>query len=350
MALEAQIRECQAQIDDVKNSIAEIQDNLDGEALATTARNQGISDCTFVNKMKQRKMLTGHFGKIYAMDWGPDNDRLVSAAQDGKLIIWNAMLEALSHAINLRSSWVMSCAYSPDGSMVSSGGLDNICSIFKVDLESTDATTSPTQELNQHEGYLSSSTFISSTEILTSSGDASVILWDIDTATAKSTFKGHESDVMSVAHFAANDWFITGSCDASSKLWDMRAGNEAIRTFRDCHESDINCIKFFPDGQTFGTVSDDSTCRLFDIRSFSQLNIFGDDHIICGITSCAFSHSGRLMFAGYDDYTCTAWDTLTGEQAVHIPADDNRISCLGVNKAGNALCTGSWSTRLKIWA
>ena len=34
------------------------------------------------------------------------------------------------HAIPLRSSWVMTCAYSASGNYVACGGLDNICSIY----------------------------------------------------------------------------------------------------------------------------------------------------------------------------------------------------------------------------
>ena len=29
---------------------------------------------------------------------------------------------------------------------------------------------------------------------------------------------------------------------------------------------------------------------------------------------------------------------------------ENRVSCLGVSPTGDALCTGSWDTLLKIWA
>ena len=28
---------------------------------------------------------------------------------------------------------------------------------------------------------------------------------------------------------------------------------------------------------------------------------------VCGITSVAFSVSGRLLFAGYDDFECKVW-------------------------------------------
>ena len=31
----------------------------------------------------------GHFGKVYSMHWASDSVQLVSASQDGKLIIWN---------------------------------------------------------------------------------------------------------------------------------------------------------------------------------------------------------------------------------------------------------------------
>ena len=48
------------------------------------------SDKNFPDKtiIKQRKLLKGHYGKVYAMHWSGDSRRLVSASQDGKLIVW----------------------------------------------------------------------------------------------------------------------------------------------------------------------------------------------------------------------------------------------------------------------
>ena len=99
--------------------------------------------------------------QVYAMHWGADSRNLVSASQDGKLIVWDSystnkvsrksFFKRLPpppppddeddgdddddhhqvHAIPLRSSWVMTCAYAPSGNFVACGGLDNICSIYK---------------------------------------------------------------------------------------------------------------------------------------------------------------------------------------------------------------------------
>uniref|UniRef100_A0A8C3PG31 Uncharacterized protein n=1 Tax=Chrysemys picta bellii TaxID=8478 RepID=A0A8C3PG31_CHRPI len=40
-------------------------------------------------QMRTRRTLRGHLAKIYAMHWCTDSKLLVSASQDGKLIVWD---------------------------------------------------------------------------------------------------------------------------------------------------------------------------------------------------------------------------------------------------------------------
>ena len=77
---------------------------------------------------------------------------------------------------------------------------------------------------------------------------------------------------------------------------------------------------------------------------------YADSTIEYGITSVAFSASGKYLFAGYDDSNCYVWDTLTGERAHTLNGHTNRVSCIGVSRDGTALCTGSWDNTLKVWA
>ena len=46
--------------------------------------------------------------------------------------IWNGFTTNKEQSIALRSSWVMTCSYSPGGEFVACGGLDNVCSIYKA--------------------------------------------------------------------------------------------------------------------------------------------------------------------------------------------------------------------------
>ena len=270
--------------------------------------------------IKNRRVLKGHFAKIYAMHWC-DNDtdlgkQLVSASQDGKLIVWNAQSTNKVHAIPLRSSWVMTCAFSPTGGKVACGGLDNICSIYNLNdksqpikvCSSATALWAPrassthcdprvmvscslfkltpcweagvafatplacrplplvahglttsivwaqvSRELAAHTGYLSCCRFIGSgSKILTSSGDMTCMLWDVETGQSDAQFVDHNGDVMSISTSpTAPPIFVSGACDALAKLWDVKAPT-VCRTFSG-HESDINAVTFFGDGLAFST-------------------------------------------------------------------------------------------------
>lgn len=317
--------------------------------------------------MKARRTLKGHLAKIYSMHWATDKRHLVSASQDGKLIVWDAYSTNKVHAIPLRSSWVMTCAYSPSGNFVACGGLDNICSI--CNLRTRDGPVRPARELSAHTGYISCCRFINDRQILTASGDMTCMLWDIDAGVKTEEFADHTGDVMRFEHnyrtkrlgnsncsnllytnslsLGPNpNVFVTGACDTTAKVWDIRT-KRCVQTFTG-HESDVNAVQFFPNGDAFATGSDDASCRLFDLRADTELCVYSQDSILCGITSVGFSVSGRLLFGGYDDFNCNVWDTLKGERVGILSGHENRVSCLGISSDGMALCTGSWDFSLKV--
>ena len=150
--------------------------------------------------MRPRRALRGHLAKIYAMHWANDRRHLVSASQDGKLIVWDAYTTNKVHAIPLRSSWVMTCAYSPSGNFVACGGLDNICSVYN--LNSKDGSNvKGARELSAHSGYLSCCRFLNDRQIVTSSGDMTCMLWDIEAGVRVVEFSDHTGDVMRCVHY-----------------------------------------------------------------------------------------------------------------------------------------------------
>jgi guanine nucleotide-binding protein G(I)/G(S)/G(T) subunit beta-1 len=306
-----------------------------------------------------RKRLAGHFGKVYAMHWAGDSRRMVSASQDGKLIVWDALAQNKISAVPLRSSWVMTCAFdqtTPTSHTVACGGLDNMCSIYVLD-DTWTPERGVSAELSGHDGYLSCCRFITSKQILTSSGDTTCKLWDIPGRKPISTFKGHTADVMSIAINPRNgNAFASGSCDAQVHIWDKRKPGGAVQQLWG-HDADINCVQYFADGNTVASGSDDTTVRVWDLRSGREFAKFGNESVVAGITSVAVSRSGRLLFAGQDDNNCNVYDMMNPEKGpVRLGAKssgtthENRVTSVGVSPDGNALCTASWDTLLKVWA
>lgn len=294
--------------------------------------------------IRVRRTLKGHLGKVYALHWAPSQpSTLVSASQDGKLIVWDAISTCKTSAISLRSSWVMTCALDSQASLVASGGLDNMCTIHSV------ATGSIMQELTGHIGFLSCCRFLensSSDKIMTASGDATSMLWDIERNVHITDFIGHSGDVMSLRVF--NDTLLTVSLDLTARMWDIRTG-DCVRVFVG-HQGDVNACEWFPDGNAFATGADDQTCRLFDIRADRMLMEYSHPDLVAGVTSLSFSKSGRQLFVGHDDNNCCVWDVLKGERQAVLAAHNDRVSAVAVSTDGYALATGSWDSQLKIWS
>lgn len=321
------------------------------KTLQSVAQAQPLPDLKD-QKFKPVKLLMGHFGKLYGLDWGSDNTTVLTAAQDGSLIMWNALSSNKLEVINLRSSWVMSCAMSESRRMTASGGLDNLVTIYKL----PDGGPNPSSELKAHReleghtGYISGSVFLDDSKMLSSSGDKTCRLWDIEKNTVITQFHGHIHDVMGVSRLGESDLIVTGSVDCTAKVWDHRADmkSQNVLTFVG-HDSDINAVTALNEN-TFATGSDDFSMMLHDIRSYGPVQHYKEDKIIVGISSVAVSSSGRFLFGGYDDQEARCWETLTGNQVTcTIKGHSNRVSCLGVNKAGTALATGGWDFAARIW-
>jgi len=363
--IDQKYRKARDQIEQLKKQIEQRTSGQDASVLKTEASKRqreggnfskddgsngsGLFELNPRAAFRLRRKLPGHFGKIYALHWADNSEDIVSASQDGKLLVWNTTSTNKKVAIPLRSAWVMTCAYSPQLSYVASGGLDNLCSVFNIKDSVGWEVKQPHRELQQHEGYLSCCRFVDENQILTSSGDASCILWDIERQTPIRSFVEHNGDVESVAVWKEKSIFVSGSIDAMAKVWDYRTSMQAVANFKG-HETDINSVAWFPDGNAFASGSDDSTVRLFDLKAHRQLNIYNGNEIYSTVTSVDFSKSGYYLLAGYDEEPfCLAWNTMTAEREAQLE-HPTRASCLQTSPNGYSIATGCWDKILRIWA
>jgi len=345
------LKSLHAEIAELRTRVSNLKQVKDEKALATQApeKKTVAKEVNF----KTAHELIGHYGKVYALDWRSDSVHLASASQDGKLLVWDGVTTNKRHFINLRSSWVMTCAYAPSGQMIACGGLDNLCSIYMLpaNFGLPETNDRPKHELAFHQGYLSCCKFLSDQQILTSSGDGQCILWDITRQDVLRTFESHEADVMSISVCDADpNIFVSGSCDRTARVWDQRQ-ERSIYTFVG-HVTDINSVKWIPGTKTFASGSDDSTVRLYDLRAYSQINMYASSKVACGVTSVDFSASGKYLFCGYDDDPFGGvWSTIESTllQPLKKKQEKVRISCLGVPKTGYCLATGTWNNLLTIW-
>uniref|UniRef100_A0AAR2JBW7 G protein subunit beta 5 n=1 Tax=Pygocentrus nattereri TaxID=42514 RepID=A0AAR2JBW7_PYGNA len=212
--------------------------------------------------IKTRRTLKGHGNKVLCMDWCRDKRRMVSSSQDGKVIVWDAYTTNKEHAVTMPCTWVMACAYAPSGCVIACGGLDNKCSVYPLSLDKNENLAAKKKSVAMHTNYLSACSFTNSDmQLLTSSGDGTCALWDVESGQLLQSFHGHSADVLSLdlAPSETGNTFVSGGCDKKANVWDMRSGQN-IQSF-ETHESDINSVKYYPSGDAFATGSDDATVK-----------------------------------------------------------------------------------------
>lgn len=353
------------QISKLEGRFDEILKSNNDATIAAAAERTGSAMIRGPPATRTRRTLKGHFGKITALHWGGDSRSLVSASQDGNLLLWNAVTANKVKSITLKSSYVMSVGIEQKrGNMIACGGLDNLCTIYNLSSGSSNNNsmepTAAAHEMASHDGFLSCCRFLSEQHIVTSSGDSSCIRWDIPTGRVLETFKEHDETAMFLS-LKPNDpnVFVSCSVDKTAKVWDIRTPQKSTMTFSG-HLGDVNGVDFMPsDGNAFATCSNDGTARVWDMRSYQEVARFGiptePDPFdpSPGLTSISFSKSGRLLFCGHCDSSVFTFDILTaGKTDAPVfaiqDAHENYVSCLEVSPDGAALCTGSWDNNLKV--
>lgn len=109
---------------------------------------------------------------------GLDGCAVRAGSGTGGLCALTRAVSLQMHAIPLRSSWVMTCAYAPSGNYVACGGLDNICSIYN--LKTREGNVRVSRELPGHTGQLcscSSCCYCSRGTVLPWAGQCLCCLW-----------------------------------------------------------------------------------------------------------------------------------------------------------------------------
>jgi len=339
------MEEIQGEIDELKGAIKEACQS--DHTISSYAKDK---DLPFVPlELKVRRTLRGHIAKVYELDFCyADPDMIVSCSQDGKLIVWNGLTTHKLYVIPLDSQWVLTCAFAPGGRHVACGGLDNSLYVYQLN-EDQSIPDGCTHSFKGHEGSLSRVRFLDDDRVITTSGDKTQIMWNLNSGNnLEQQFFGHGGDVMCL-DVCQNErqTYVTGSLDKTAMLWDIRTAEPQL-SFTG-HTSDINAIKYFPTFNAFATGSDDGSVRLYDIRGDRELMSFHQpENDAFRILSIAFSNSGKYLFSACHTFIFT-WNTLTGEK-ISETGDGDIIPFVGINPSGNALYSACWNNFIKVYA
>jgi WD40 repeat protein len=143
---------------------------------------------------------------------------------------------------------VVSVAFSPDGKLLASGGIDKVVRLWDVTTGKTIAT------LKGHIDTISSVVFSPDGKTLASTGtDRTILLWDVRRGKNTATLRtGHTDSVTSLAFSPDGKVLASASQDKTIKLWDV-AGGKCTATLKG-HTEEVWSVAFRPDGKVLASA------------------------------------------------------------------------------------------------
>lgn len=303
-------------------------------------------------------------------DWiYPSNDAKVSAAQINQLLveakqclerntyfdnrdamqllhqaeqIFHSLLvhKFALHALSAHLGRVSALAFSPDETILASGGADHTVRLWNL------GTNQLLLTLKEHEDTIVDLLFSHDSQILASVDKrGGVKLWDVKHGRCYVTLMEPGNPIQCLC-FSPDDTILAiGGYNRQATLWDTHDGT-LIQTFT-AHKSSVDTVVFSHDGRLLATGSPDNSAILWDLTQGAILHTFFG---CSGLANCvAFSADDRLLITGANDGSARFYETQTGRLAYTLPERSGSVSWLTLSPDQKTLATINHGIAVQLW-
>lgn len=235
---------------------------------------------------------------------------------------------------------VTSVAFTPNGSLLASGSVDNTLRLwrYKEGLLLRTMHGHPFPVLAIDFSPLG-------TTLATGSTDGLVRIWEVSSGLLQKSLAGHAGWVPTLDYSPEGNNLASGGQDFTVRVWRLSDGRE-IHTV-DEGMSDITDLSYSPDGNLLAWTELDGSLRVWQIGSRAWMHTLKADS--SSATSLAFSPDGALLASGYANGSIRLWSVQDGSLLLTIPAHAGAISDLAFSAQGNRLVSASADHSLRLW-
>ena len=270
-----------------------------------------------------------------------DNRDAIGLLEQAELIFQSLLIHKLSlHNLSAHTGCVNTIAFSPDGSILASGGTDQTIKLWSL---------RGNKLLDTLEGHIDdvNNLMFSHDGTMLASVDkkGGIKLWDVADGFLIQDLLEPASPVYCIAFSPDDSLFAAGSFVRKAIIWNLNDGFMSREL--DGHKSSVDTVIFNNAGNLLATGSPDNTAVLWDLNDCKLLYKFQG---CSGLSSClAFSPDDSMLITGANDGSVRFYQIENGELLETLPGQNGTVSWLSLNATGTTLATINYGKALQLW-
>jgi WD40 repeat protein len=312
----------------------------DGKQLVTAGGDFGLR-LRDVATGKESPALPGHRFPVVSMSVARGN-RLVSAASDGSLHVWDLarMREQSASMVGEIPQRLM--LISPDGRWLLS--IDDL-----TDYTLTDVTTGKViyQRRLPRSDRCHFLAFAPDSKTMLLGNSSQIVLFD--SATGKELRRLSAGAICCATFAPDGKRLAVGYGGPRVEVFDSLTLKSQLvielPTNGDSHEPEVHHVVFSPDGRTLAFSRREAVLHLWDVERGKPIGTIRHEGM--GICSSVFSADGRFLATGNDNGKLALWEVATRKLILELGSHENSIKALAFH--GRRLISGSADSTILVW-
>jgi len=241
--------------------------------------------------------------EVWAIALSLDGKKVVCGCRDGSVKLWDIDTGKVIAKWTGHTSYVNSVCWNRDGGRVMSGSDDGTARV--LDVESGKTVLAIETGLSEVEAAIYSPDMT----VIATGGDSMdlkefIKIWDAKTGKLVTNLKGHTRKVFCLAWTADGSTLISGSFDYSIRTWNTTTWQQ-IHVLTG-HTSAVSGIAISPNSPILASASWDNTAQLWNYEKGLPIGspLQHPDNVQC----VSFSTDGRLLATGCWDNNAYSWN------------------------------------------